>query len=139
MQRYAFLDFTSDVMFEAYGKDPREMFVNAASALFSVICEIEEVEPKKRVEIEVESESLEDLLYDWLSTLLTESEINEMFFSKFDIDEMETDARFYLRGRAHGEAMTVVKGGTLVKGVTYYKLEVRKEKDGIVGKVTLDI
>ena len=48
MQKYKFLDdITSDVMFEAYGKDLKELFENAAEALFSVICKIKKVKPKE--------------------------------------------------------------------------------------------
>ena len=43
--RYRIIDkITSDVMFEAYGKDKKELFTNAAEALFGVICEIKKVE-----------------------------------------------------------------------------------------------
>ncbi len=69
MGKYRFLDFTSDVMFEAMGRDQKEMFQNAAEAMFSVICDIEKVEPRVPVDVEVKSESIEDLFYDWLSML----------------------------------------------------------------------
>lgn len=139
MKKYRFLDFTSDVMFEAYGRDQKEMFQNAAEALFSIICDVKKVKPRGSVDIGVKSQSIEDLLYDWLSMLLTESEIREMFFSKFEIDQMETREGFHLKGRAFGESMTPEKGETVVKGVTYYKLKVEDKKDTITGRVTLDI
>ena len=41
-------DLTSDVMFEAYGKDLKEVFSNAAQALLSIICKIKEVESTKK-------------------------------------------------------------------------------------------
>ena len=38
MKKYKFIEgLTSDVMFEAYGKDLKELFSNAAEAMFSVI------------------------------------------------------------------------------------------------------
>ena len=42
--KYKFVeDLTSDVMYEAYGKDLKELFENAALALLSVICKIDKV------------------------------------------------------------------------------------------------
>ena len=139
MEKYRFFDFTSDVMFEAYGKDQEEMFQSAAEALFSIICDIENVKPEVQVEVEINSQSIDELLYDWLSSLLTESEIKEMFFSKFKITELETKERFHLKGAAYGEPMTPEKGETVVKGVTYYKLKVEDKNDKFSGRVTLDI
>ena len=115
------------------------MFQNAAEALFSIICDIENVNPEVQVEVEINSQSIDELLYDWLSHLLTESEIKEMFFSKFKITEFETKNGFHLTGMAYGEPMTPEKGETVVKGVTYYKLKVEDKNDKIAGRVTLDI
>jgi len=137
---YEFLDLTSDVMFRAYGNDEAGLFVNAAKAMFSVICEIEAVSPLKKVSVSVEGEDLEDLLYGWLSALLTESEVREMFFSEFHIDGIgKSDSILSLSGWAKGEAATVEKGGTLVKGVTYYEFGIEKKGDGLTATVTLDI
>ena len=54
--KYRFIDdLTSDVMFEAYGKDLRELFENAAEALFSVICQVGEVQRVGQVHFQVQA------------------------------------------------------------------------------------
>ncbi|GBE18726.1 hypothetical protein BMS3Abin16_01332 [archaeon BMS3Abin16] len=137
---YEFLDITSDVMFRAYGANEAELFINAGRAMFSVICEIESVKPEKTVEITVSAEGVEELLFEWLSRLLTESEIEEIFFSEFLVDEIrEKDGQHTLKGRALGEDASVEKGGTLVKGVTYYSFKIEEKEDMLVATVTLDI
>ena len=56
--KYRFLDkITSDVMFEAYGNDMKELLSNAAEALMSVVCEIDEVEAKEFVEFDASGEN----------------------------------------------------------------------------------
>jgi SHS2 domain-containing protein len=137
---YEFLDITSDVMFRAYGADERELFENAAKAMFSVICEIGSVQPEKEVAISVTGEGLEELLYEWLSRLLTESEIEEMFFAEFRVKEIyKKDGVFTLGGLALGEDATVEKGATLVKGVTYYEFKIEEKEGKLIATVTLDI
>jgi SHS2 domain-containing protein len=137
---YEFLEQTSDVMFRAYGRGEKELFINAAKAMFSIICEVDLVKPQKKVKINVKGENLEDLLYEWLSSLLTNSEIEEMFFSEYYIEGIiERDSVLQLKGWAKGEDATQKKGGTLVKGVTYYDFKIEKEKGLLTATVTLDI
>ncbi len=90
--KYRFLeDLTSDVLFESYGSTLEELFENSAEALFSVICEIDKIEPKEKIEFEFEGKNLEDALYYFLSNLLAESEINEVFLCKFKIEIQEAE------------------------------------------------
>lgn len=138
-KKYEFLDMTSDVMYQAYGRDLGEMLENAAEAMFSVICEIDKIEPRLEIKVDVEATNLEDLLFEWLSRLLTEAEIQELFLSRFEISEIEKNDEYRVRGRAFGEKISEDKGSTLVKGVTYYELDVKETPKGFVGKVSLDI
>lgn len=139
-------------MFEAFGKNLEELFENAAYAMFSVICDIKKVSPIKEIKIEVNADSYESLLTKWLSELLVQSEINEMFFSKFSVlalstsfsrcevpERSEEDKAISLIGYANGEPYSIEKSGTLVKGITYYGLEIKKTKYGYKAKIALDI
>jgi SHS2 domain-containing protein len=137
MEKYRFIeDLTSDVMFEAYGKDLREVFENAAEAMFSVICKLEEVATKKALDVELSAENKEELMINWLQELIALVDTQGMFFSKFEV--IEIDER-HLRGRVYGEDMKPEKGGTVVKAVTYYKFNFEKTEDGYKVRVSLDI
>ena len=81
-------DLTSDVMFEAYGKDKKELFENAAEALFSVICDIKKVRPLEKITVEISAENFEELLIEWLQHLIALVDIEEMFFSRFEIRQI---------------------------------------------------
>jgi len=44
MRKYKIIDdLKSDVMFEAFGKNLKELFENAAEALFSIICDVSSI------------------------------------------------------------------------------------------------
>ncbi len=127
MIKYRFLeDLTSDVLFESYGSTLEELFENSAEGLFSVICEIDKIEPKEKIEFEFEGKNLEDALYYFLSNLLAESEINEVFLCKFKIEIQESEEGYKGKVVALGEKITPEKGGTVVKGITNYKFKVWK-------------
>lgn len=136
---YRFLDdLTSDVMFEAQGKTLAEAFVGAAEAMFDVVCGTG-IKAEKEIGIEVEAADEKELLHRWLSELLTESEIEHLFFGKFEVQVSEENGKFTLKGNVWGEGAEPGKGGTLVKAVTYYGLAVEKGPEGYIVRASLDI
>jgi SHS2 domain-containing protein len=136
-RKYKFIDdLTSDVMFEAYGKTVKEVFENSAEAMFSIICKVKKVLPKKPMNIELKASSVEELMINWLQELISMVDTEEMFFSKFKI--IKIDDR-QLKARVWGEPITPSKGETVVKAVTYYKYKFEKTDKGYIVNVSLDI
>ena len=137
MEKYRFIDdLTSDVMFEAYGKGLKEVFANAAEAMFTVICHIKKVRPKKALLIEAEAEDAGKLMIAWLQELIAAVDTEGMFFSKFEIEHISEKR---MKARCWGEAASQEKGETVVKAVTYYKFAFEKTKEGYRTRVSLDI
>jgi SHS2 domain-containing protein len=137
---YRFIeDLTSDVMFEVEGKDLAELLEQSSLALFEVICQIEKIRSEKSISIKIEAEAPEQLLHEWLSYLLTESDVNEMFFSKFEIQVFQRNRKLIAEGKAYGEAYSREKSGTVVKGITYYRFKVEKTEKGYTARVACDI
>jgi len=135
--RYKFIEgITSDVMFEAYGKDLKDVFSNAAEALFTVMCRIESVQPKDERKIEIDADSLEDLMINWLQALIAAVDIEGMFFSKFKITRIDDT---HLTAFVYGEPVSPHKGKTVVKAVTYHQYSFDKTSKGYTVRVSLDI
>ncbi|MBT5022422.1 archease [Candidatus Woesearchaeota archaeon] len=136
-ERYVFFDeITSDVIFEAYGATLKDVFVNAAEAMFTMICKFDLIKAEKEIELEVEADNIEDLMMNWLSVLIAHVDIEEMFFSKFIITEI-SDTK--LKAVVSGEEITPEKGETVVKAVTYYQYNFEKTDKGYKVRVSLDI
>ncbi len=137
MPGYRFIDdLTSDVMFEARGHDLKEVFANAAEAMFSVICKLDEVKGKKSLDVSVHGKDRNEVMINWLQHLIGLVDTEGMFFSKFEIIEAEED---HLRARVHGEDIRPELGETVVKAVTYYKYRFDKTTEGYIVRVSLDI
>lgn len=135
--RYRFIDdLTSDVVFEAHGKDMKELFENAAFAMFSVISQIEKIHPMIEKTFEVRGENPKDLMFNWLQELIGAVDLQGIFFSEFKVKEIN---RKRLKAVCRGEEADPKKGGTLVKAVTYYKFNIEKTKKGYKVTVALDI
>ncbi|MCK5023183.1 MAG: archease [Candidatus Aenigmarchaeota archaeon] len=135
--RFRFVeDLTSDVVFEAFGKNTNELFENAAFALFNVISQPEKVSSDIEKKVSVEGSDLKDLMFNWLQELIGLVDLENMFFSKFVVDEISETK---LKAKCFGEEADPAKGGTLVKAVTYYKFNIEKTDDGYKATVSLDI
>ena len=129
-------DLTSDVVFEAYGKNLEELFENSAYALFSVISQIDKVNPMVEKDVEVRGDDVKDLMFNWLQELIGLVDLEGLFFSKFSVEEINET---HLVAKCSGEEADPSKGGTLVKAVTYYKFNLEKTGKGYKVVVSLDI
>jgi SHS2 domain-containing protein len=129
MEKFKFVDITSaDVAFEAYGKDLNELFANAALAMFEVMINTKQVEPRIKKEIFVRGNDLQSLLFNWLNELLIFVDAENLAFSEFDvkIDEKNLELKAICKGEFINRSKHETK--THVKACTYHEMEIRKNK-----------
>lgn len=68
--KYRYLDHTSDLGMEIFGKDLPELFTNACFAVFDNILDLSHVEEKTIKTLNIASQNLSDLFMDWLRELI---------------------------------------------------------------------
>lgn len=127
---------TSDVMFEAYGKDAKELFENAALAVSTVMCDVRKVKAERSIEADVKGKDLQDLLFNWLNHVIALVDIHNMFFSKFKVAEISGKR---LKARCYGEDARSGNSLTVVKSVTYHDFRLEKNDKGYKATIVLDI
>ncbi len=139
---YKFLEdiATADAAFEALGSTPEELFTEAALATFEVMADTGSIEPVIAKTIELENESMDGLLFDWLSELVYLKDAESMLFCKFDVSINKNEA-YKLRATAWGENISREKHilRSDVKAVTFHMFEVKKIGDTWMARVVLDI
>ena len=133
MQNIKFFSHTADVEFESYGATLEKAFENAALALFGVMTNIKKVKPKIKKKINIESEDLESLLYDFLEKFLILLDSENMVFSKFDVKKItmnEKSKKFKLKAEAYGEKFDEKRheSKTLVKAITYHGMHIGRKR-----------
>jgi SHS2 domain-containing protein len=135
--KYKFIkDLTSDVMFEAYGKSLKELFENAALAISSIMCNLKKVKAIKPKTVDIKASNVEELIVDWLQKIIALVDIEEMFFSKFEIKKINEKS---LKAKVYGEEIRPELGETVVKAVTNYGFKFVKNKVNYKVRVSLDI
>ncbi|MEM0480985.1 MAG: archease [Candidatus Aenigmatarchaeota archaeon] len=125
MEKFKVLDFaTADIAYEVYGKSLEELFKNAALAMFETMTDISKIEKKEVREVEIVSQDLESLLFDWLTNLLVFVDSENLFFSDFEI-KIENNK---LYAKCYGEFFNPEKHERRisVKAVTYHKMKIEK-------------
>lgn len=131
------MSHTADTGILAHGASLREVFENAAFAMFDLMYGIGDLVGEDRVEVEVEATTIEELLVDWLSTLLFEAETNDLAFCSFGIESIG-DGRAV--GSATGVPLARVElAGPPVKAVTYHDLLIEERAGGWSARVVFDV
>lgn len=130
------LEHTADVLMRVRGATINEIFADAGRAMFHVMygpCEDRGIERQ----IDLEAENLESLLIDYLSELLFITEVENTVFCTFDVNLRGTRLSAVLRGEPFDPARH--SAGTIVKGISYFGLEIVKEEEGYVVEIIFDI
>jgi SHS2 domain-containing protein len=139
---FDFLEHTSDAYIMAYGKTLEEAFENAARATFTVMTDVEKIEPRIENWIEVSAHDEYALLYNWLEELIVKFDTTGVLYSRFHIVELKQTTQGYkLKAKVWGEPFVsekhIQKVG--VKGVTYHLMEINKKTESVSLKFLLDI
>jgi len=142
MMRYKHVEHTSDVAFEAYGDSLEELFANSALATYSFMTDIDELMKEPATEeraVNIQSEDLYSLMFDWLDEILFFFESEMLMFTRFDI---KVDAeKFSLGGKCKGVFFDPEKHevGIIIKAVTYHMMEIKEEGGRWRARVVLDV
>ena len=131
---------SADAAFEATGRTLEELFSDAAIATFEVMSDTTKVSQLLTREIELENESVDGLLIDWLSELVFLKDTENILFGAFDVNIRKNDV-YILKAEAKGEKIDREKHSLRsdVKAVTYHMFEVTKKGDHWTARVVLDI
>ncbi|MFX0113601.1 MAG: archease [Candidatus Hodarchaeota archaeon] len=133
-------DLTSDVAYEARSKSLEELLAVAAKAMLNIMYDVGEIEPKKSIIVSVTGDDAEHLLHRWLSEILFQFEVENMYFCDFRnlrIHESPDDLK--VEGELWGDDADPELMETHVKGVTYHKFVVRQDAGEWVATVVVDI
>ncbi|MFW6071054.1 MAG: archease [Candidatus Bipolaricaulota bacterium] len=129
---HSYLDHGADMGVSARAGTLEGVFQESAKGLFSLMADLKEVATGTSVEIKTHGRDREDLLYEWLSELLSLSNLRGEVYSEFaDLTIEKSDTGYDLRGTVKGEKLDPGTHdlGTEVKAITYQGLDLSKEKN----------
>ena len=138
MKRYKVFDHTADLGLEIYGKDEKELFSNAAFAIFDLTVDLHNVNASEVRSVSVRGSDREDLFVNYLREILYIFNGEGILLKEFSISEISSR---HLVGEVRGEAFNperhIIKAE--IKAVTYHQVEVKKNKGGWKARVIFDV
>jgi SHS2 domain-containing protein len=137
MKTYEVINHTSDTGIKAYGDTLPELFLNAACGMRDVMVDPGTVRPVRQLNVQVDGDSVEELLVGWLNDLVYLFDTQGLVPSSFKILDIEKQ---HLLAEVHGEHYDdqVHDLRTSIKAVTYHMISVKKN-DGWSATVIFDV
>lgn len=132
----------ADVAFDAWAETLEGLFSEAARATMQVMVEnLGEVRPVERVELVLEQENEEMLLFDFLNELIFYKDARRLLLFPTRLSFTRTDEGIGLTGTLEGEEIDVVRHemSTDVKAVTMLRYAVEQVPEGWRATVVLDV
>lgn len=132
----------SDCAFEAFGKNEKELFENAAMAVLEEMAKTSKVPLKLKRKITVFGESLELLLYNFLAEIILLKDTENMVFGKIAAKIAKGKKGLKATATLWGEKVEKLGNKSIrrdVKAVTWHLFKIEKNKTGFKATVVLDI
>jgi SHS2 domain-containing protein len=135
---YHLIDHTADFGIQVFGTDSRELFTNAALALFDVITEMDALNGDDSCTIRASGEDWPDLMINWLREILYLWNGREMLVKSVQVlslSENNISAKIYFD--AYLPDRHTIK--TEIKAVTYHQIQVKRSPSGWKAQIIFDI
>lgn len=139
---FKFLEHTADILIEAYGRNLKEAFQQAAKALFEVITDTATIGKNCKEHIVISAEDEYSLLFDWLSELLYLFDTTGIVYCHTEIKEIKrSNEKLILKATVMGDKLDLEKNEirTEVKAITYHQMEIKQDENRATVRFLVDI
>lgn len=139
---FSYLDHESDVGLESTGSSVLEALESGVQGMLELMVDTKTVRPICKTEVTAEGNDLGGLFVALLNAVLAQRDISGQFFSKFDLQRLETDSeKLKVAGTLWGEPVDTERHdvGAEVKAATYSGLRVIDEPGHVTFRCLLDI
>jgi len=142
MKKFKFIDHTADIAVEVYGETLEKLFENSAEAWLTSVLEEIPAERKEIKSIELEANSIEELLVDFLNELnyllLTKKWI---YSSPKNLEIIQTKDSYQFKAAIYGEEFSNERYRLKeeIKAVTYHQMKIEKTENYFKTIIVFDI
>jgi SHS2 domain-containing protein len=137
MATFELRDHTADVAVAAHGETLEAAFAAAGDGLAAAQCDaIPDV--GERFSIDVEAESREALLFDYLDELIYQRDVRNVLPVENRVDDVDERDGWMLSGSTRGVPLERVEARE-VKAVTYSEMRIERRDGGWDAYVVLDV
>jgi SHS2 domain-containing protein len=132
--RYEQLEHTADLELRIYGRTLRQLFANAAYAMFSQLADLEGIVSNLQREVKVGGIDYESLLVNWLNQLLYLQDTRGEVYVAYEIHSLSWRR---LQATVQGAATKDIH--TIIKAATYHDLSIAKAHGWYLATIVFDV
>ena len=137
-EKYHLIDHTADFGIHVSGTNSKDLFANAAEALFDVITDIDSLTGYDSCHIEVSGEDWSDLMINWLREILYLWNGKERLVKSANITSLsENKLSAQVVFDPYDPDRHAIK--TEIKAVTYHQIQVKLTPSGWTARIIFDI
>ncbi|HEY7167396.1 MAG TPA: archease [Candidatus Binatia bacterium] len=128
----------SELAIRVVGNSQAELFTNSAYALFDIMTDVEKVEVKERLPLEVEGADRDDLLVNWMRELLYLLQGSGYMLKEFNIREAKDTV---LKAEVCGEKIDPDRHEIKqeISGVAYHQSRMQKTGNQWTAQLILEL
>ena len=133
---------TADIAFQATGRDLPELFVAAADATMNVMIDnLDGIEPRETLQIELSNDNIDLLLFDLLQELIFLKDAERLLLRVREVQIADRNENYFVKATAEGEPLDAERHHQRadVKAVTLHDFSVERTEGGWKARVLLDI
>ena len=136
--RYKLIDHTADFGIHVFGEDERDLFKNAALAMFDLMVEAGNPVESSPSMISVEGSDWPDLMVNWLRELLYLWTGEENILRSIEVEELTP---YRITAQVNLEPFRAERHSILneIKAVTYHQIQAGPKGDHWEAKIIFDI
>ena len=133
---------TADIAFQATGRDLPELFMAAADATMNVMIDnLDGIEPRETLQIELSNDNIDLLLFDLLQELIFLKDAERLLLRVREVQIAGRNENYFVKAIAEGEPLDAERHHQRadVKAVTLHDFSVERTEGGWKARVLLDI
>ncbi|MBU4346423.1 MAG: archease [Candidatus Omnitrophica bacterium] len=138
MKNYQIIEHTADIGIRVKARDLKELFKNAARAMFDIMAETIEKKSQRTEKFALKQRAAdrEELFINWLNELLSLSATQGLVFKDFKIERLDEGS---IEAIVTGNDIKSYKVNTEIKAATYHELKLEKASSGWQAEVIFDV
>ncbi len=140
MKNCKILSHTADIRVDVNAKTIEKLFINAASCLFELLTDAKD-KPKTVRQVQLEAQSLEDLLVFWLNELISVFYSFQFLPIKYKVKIEDSEGVKVLTAEIKGAGFNPYNNKHMkqeIKAATYHELKIEKNKKGFAAEIIFD-
>jgi len=141
MTEYDYFETTADIGIEVVSNSIEDAFINSALATMNLVTDVEKMDTTINKEVQITSEDLYALLYDWITEVIMLMNCDFFIASKYDLKITKNDDKYILKATLYGDIYDTDKYNykTEVKAITYHLMQIDNLDDKYHVKFIVDI